>query len=98
MVSRFGWSAVSPSRPRYGTAPRAAAVKTGRRPPPKAAVLTAASTVRAWRKPHATVSLWVATLIGDLFGRLPRTADGPHYLRDRRDLGFGVSVAREGDV
>jgi hypothetical protein len=45
MTGRFGstWflssaaSAVSPSRPECATAPRAAAVKTGRRPPPKAA-------------------------------------------------------------
>ena len=36
-VSRFDRGTVSPSRPRFRIAPRAAAVKAGRRPPPEAA-------------------------------------------------------------
>jgi hypothetical protein len=36
-VSRFDCGTVSPSRPRLRIAPRAAAVKAGRRPPPEAA-------------------------------------------------------------
>ena len=36
-VSLFDQRAVSSSRPEFGVAPRAAAVKTGRRPPPQAA-------------------------------------------------------------
>src|SRR5215475_963796 len=100
MVSWFGWSAVSLSRPKI--CDRTA--RSGGQDWPNATAEGGcldgrehgASRAQAGRaKRHTTVD---ETLIGDLFGRLPRTADGRRYFWDRRDLGFDVSLAWEGDL